>query len=148
MDLSRRSLFAGLGALIAAPAIVRAASLMPVRTVNWGDTGTVWIDETGPITEDAWRNVNRPYLTVADGLRENGWRHMTRGYAHRAAGREEWAKGSFAKAQRNFERASLGDVNSLPPEMRASVQDFADRVANSIMSSGSESGGLAALLGE
>jgi hypothetical protein len=30
-DLSRRSLFAGLGALIAAPAIVRAASLMPVR---------------------------------------------------------------------------------------------------------------------
>jgi hypothetical protein len=33
LDLSRRSLFAGLGALIAAPAIVRAASLMPVRAI-------------------------------------------------------------------------------------------------------------------
>jgi hypothetical protein len=33
LELSRRSLFAGLGALIAAPAIVRAASLMPVRAI-------------------------------------------------------------------------------------------------------------------
>ncbi len=32
-ELSRRSLFAGIGALIAAPAIVRAASLMPVRAI-------------------------------------------------------------------------------------------------------------------
>lgn len=30
LDLSRRSFFAGLGALIAAPAIVKASSLMPV----------------------------------------------------------------------------------------------------------------------
>jgi hypothetical protein len=39
LELSRRSLFSGLGALIAAPAIVRAASLMPVRAImpDWGN---------------------------------------------------------------------------------------------------------------
>jgi hypothetical protein len=88
------------------------------------------------------------FMSLADAIRDNGWRHMKRGYAHRAAGHMDWAKGSFAKAQRNFERASLLEGNSLPLEMRASVQDFADRVANSIMSGDSESGGLAALLGE
>ena len=33
MQLSRRGFIGGLGALIAAPAIVRAASLMPVRGI-------------------------------------------------------------------------------------------------------------------
>lgn len=33
IELSRRSLFSGLGALIAAPAVVKAASLMPVRGI-------------------------------------------------------------------------------------------------------------------
>lgn len=33
MSLSRRGLLTGLGAIIAAPAIVRAASLMPVRGI-------------------------------------------------------------------------------------------------------------------
>lgn len=36
IDLSRRSFFSGLGAAIAAPAIVRAASLMPVRAMPPG----------------------------------------------------------------------------------------------------------------
>lgn len=40
MNLTRRKLFGGLGLVIAAPAIVRAASLMPVRgwrePITWG----------------------------------------------------------------------------------------------------------------
>jgi hypothetical protein len=38
IETSRRSLLTGLGALIAAPAIVRASSLMPLKAVpNWDD---------------------------------------------------------------------------------------------------------------
>jgi hypothetical protein len=106
------------------------------------------IAEAAPIEVKVYPDRPYRYLTVADTLRENGWRHMTRGYAHRAAGRGDWAKGSFAKAHRNFERASLLEGNSLPPEVQASVQDFADRYRISLIMSGWESGGLAALLGE
>ncbi len=40
MDLTRRRLFAGIGALIAAPAIVRVASIMPVRSLPGFATAT------------------------------------------------------------------------------------------------------------
>lgn len=42
MSLSRRSFFVGLGALVAAPAIVRVASLMPVKAI---DTGVMTFDD-------------------------------------------------------------------------------------------------------
>jgi hypothetical protein len=72
------------------------------------------------------------YLTIADAFRENGWRHMTRGYAHRAAGREEWAKGSFAKAHRNFERAKILDGIGVAG-MREQIQALADNVGATIL---------------
>lgn len=70
-------------------------------------------------------------MTLADDLRENGWRHITRGLAHRAAGREDWAHGSFVKAQRNFQGARELDIND--PRLRAVTDTVADRIAANMM---------------
>jgi hypothetical protein len=43
MNLSRRSLIAGLVSLVAAPAIVRASSLMPVRALRHDVISEEWI---------------------------------------------------------------------------------------------------------
>ena len=42
MELTRRRLFTGFGLLIAAPVIVRAASLMPVRPVDFSVQISYW----------------------------------------------------------------------------------------------------------
>lgn len=48
MIASRRSFLVGLGAgLVTAPSIVRAASLMPVKLVDWGATDSGWY-RSGP----------------------------------------------------------------------------------------------------
>ncbi len=68
-ELSRRSLFAGIGALIAAPAIVRAASLMPVRAIvpvrrlTLAEITREWSRGRGPFR----RNT---YVTFAEITRE------------------------------------------------------------------------------
>jgi hypothetical protein len=56
LDLSRRSLFAGLGALIAAPAIVRAASLMPVRAIVPGRRNILTLNEISREAVRLWNN--------------------------------------------------------------------------------------------
>jgi hypothetical protein len=77
--------------------------------------------------------MSTSYLTIADALREKGWRHMKRGLEHRAAGREEWAKGSFSKAHRKFERAKLFDRPPLDPILERNVQSLADNIARVIL---------------
>lgn len=88
-ELSRRSLFSGLGALIAAPAIVKVASLMPVRgivmPVRRGDYLTLaqitreavklWCNSNSFITdldrqyaEDFGFYVAEPYLLMGEDL--------------------------------------------------------------------------------
>jgi hypothetical protein len=46
MDLNRRSFLFGASAVIAAPAVVRAASLMPVKALPTG-ANAVWLDSDG-----------------------------------------------------------------------------------------------------
>lgn len=75
--LDRRALLTGLGALIAAPAIVRATSLMPVRAwpvVNWRYPGwddptfrvRDWFDRTDPVLWDV-NEVYSGYIRTALG---------------------------------------------------------------------------------
>ena len=46
MEISRRGLITGLAGLVAAPAIVRASSLMPVKALTPGFPGSVtWVDQ-------------------------------------------------------------------------------------------------------
>lgn len=49
MFVNRRGLLVGLGSLVAAPAIVRATSLMPVKALDWWDGAeiTCGIDDNG-----------------------------------------------------------------------------------------------------
>lgn len=64
--ISRRGLLGGIGALLAAPAIVRVASLMPVKAWAVTDAEAVqrWLDECARKIRDelAERIVNPPCL--------------------------------------------------------------------------------------
>lgn len=63
--ISRRGLLTGLGALIAAPAIVRATSLMPVRAplvISWDDA--TYIAYVHP---SAWRDLVGDAVTFGMG---------------------------------------------------------------------------------
>ena len=74
------------------------------------------------------------YLTMAETLRENGLRHTQRGFAHRAAGREDWAQGSFAKAHRNFESAKMFDgIGAADEVMREQIKSLADKFSDAIL---------------
>jgi hypothetical protein len=54
--LHRRTFLTGLVSVIAAPAIVRASSLMPVRLVTWADDGMLFSERY------AWAKVVPPNL--------------------------------------------------------------------------------------
>lgn len=47
------------------------------------------------------------YLTVAECLRQNGYRHYCNGMKYLEQGLTQHARGSFAKAQRNYDRADI-----------------------------------------
>ena len=47
MTLSRRSFFTGLAAAVAAPAVVRASSIMPVKPIPWRVVTTDWAGSIG-----------------------------------------------------------------------------------------------------
>ena len=79
MELTRRGLITGVGALIVAPAIVRASSIMPVRSHADGPAvEQVWIQyqvefdpETGITKMRAKEADNAPYTN----WREINYRH-------------------------------------------------------------------------
>jgi hypothetical protein len=59
---SRRRFLLGAGALLAAPAIVRVASLMPVSVIE--PEVTIWNAEWGPPLSDDWRYADRTFVTT------------------------------------------------------------------------------------
>lgn len=61
MILSRRSLITGLVSLVAAPAIVRAGSIMPVKA--WAEGSPLWFDPLwyDPIVDAYWANPAGAY---------------------------------------------------------------------------------------
>ncbi len=66
-DFSRRSLITGLISLVAAPAIVRAASLMPVKAMDLGadfyiDGVPVYYDQLVDVTRKAF--VPRLFVSI------------------------------------------------------------------------------------
>lgn len=46
------------------------------------------------------------YLTVSECIRRNGYRHYCNGMSYLERGMTAHARGSFAKAQRNYDRAN------------------------------------------
>ena len=69
MLLSRRGLITGLVSLVAAPAIVRASSLMPVKAwapYDIASGGITWVDEIYDVQLAVTRGVNGliPYFTT------------------------------------------------------------------------------------
>lgn len=52
--MNRRGFLFGIGSLLAAPAIVRAGSLMPVKTLPGGE----WVIDYTPHMQGVWKMVN------------------------------------------------------------------------------------------
>lgn len=53
------------------------------------------------------QHSNTQYLSVAECLRQNGYRHYCNGMKYLEQGLTQHARGSFAKAQRNYDRADI-----------------------------------------
>lgn len=66
LESTRRSIITGLIALVAAPAIVRAGSLMPVKAVSWdAGTGTVGLGCVAP--HSVLAHCDRLFFALTDG---------------------------------------------------------------------------------
>lgn len=76
MNMNRRSLITGLISLAAAPAIVRAESLMPVRAVKWSGEDVTFTARGGLITPRG--GTFSVWLRVSDGYMEDGWVEIDR----------------------------------------------------------------------
>ena len=58
IQISRRGLIGGFASLLAAPAIVRASSLMPVKALATPSKAVVWTPSNGFVVGDLIRFVN------------------------------------------------------------------------------------------
>lgn len=70
------------------------------------------------------------YLTVVECLRQNGYRHYCNGYRYLEHRMFKHALGSFAKAQKNYDRAELLDF---PFEFREIVEQLGANLARNIL---------------
>lgn len=70
------------------------------------------------------------YLSVAECLRQNGYRHYCNGMKYLRQGLTQHARGSFVKAQRNYDRAKLME----PVAPKWFLNALARNVADTIMS--------------
>ena len=71
MEISRRKLVTGLAAFIVAPAIIRVASLMPVKA--WGETGTLELMVQSTIDHFVRRIVSKNFLLHSVPIADSGW---------------------------------------------------------------------------
>lgn len=76
--------------------------------------------------------LDTEYLTVAECLRRNGYRHYCNGMKYLEQGMTKHAFGSFAKAQRNYDRANTlcyeETANILPEVWNTLAKNVAIRI--------------------
>ena len=83
MTISRRSLFTGLAALVAAPAIVRATSIMPVKAmpvqslITLEATGAEFADAVTITGRDQFGRIVREIVRISDGQSFNRFTTIT-----------------------------------------------------------------------